>query len=49
MSNFKIFISDVFDIKSEYYEKMQELIKNPNPLIRQNYKEDILSELLSRL
>lgn len=32
MSNFKIFISDVYDVNNENFIKMMELIKNPNPL-----------------
>jgi hypothetical protein len=32
MSNLKIFIEDVYDVNNEYFAKMQEIIKNPNPL-----------------
>lgn len=32
MSNSKLFIHDVYDTESIYFDKMLQLIKNPNPL-----------------
>lgn len=35
MSKYKVFINEVFDVNNEYFAKMQEIIRNPNPLNKQ--------------